>query len=101
MLKLPECGIFDAEFSHIKYNYRLNGSIESVLHSTSLRECVQKCTVHPVCQSVNYMRQNLTCEFIGDSLLDCSTSEEFTLIAVDGWNHFETKDKKAVSRISK
>ena len=97
MLKQPECGLYDAEFSLIKYGYRLTKNILSTLSSVTLRHCLTHCTLHPTCQSVNYMRDNSKCELIDSTIQSCDIDFTNLFIQADGWNHVETKDKDAVS----
>uniref|UniRef100_A0A7M5XLV4 Apple domain-containing protein n=1 Tax=Clytia hemisphaerica TaxID=252671 RepID=A0A7M5XLV4_9CNID len=97
ILKLPECGKYDAEFSKITYHQRLLGDILKTLDFISLRKCLTKCMLHPTCQSVNFMRQNETCELLGNSARRNSSGNSLFSPA-KGWNHFETDyDKKTVS----
>jgi len=97
MLKLNECAIYDAEFSEITYNKKANSSSNMIapLYGLQLPQCLRKCTLHPECLSVNYLRSNLTCEFLAET--KCAIS--ITMTPADGWNHFETKEKIAVSKI--
>ena len=93
ILKLPECHKFDAIFSKIKYNKKLNGTILQTFDLTrfgadSLRRCLRDCTIHPKCWSVNYMRQNSTCELLESVYQSCT--DEATWLDAIGWNHFET-----------
>ena len=52
---------------------------------------------HPSCQSVNFMRQNETCELLGNSAQKNLTGNA-VFVSANGWNHFETDyDKKLVN----
>ena len=95
MLKLKECNIYDAEFSRIKYGYRLTGNSLEFLYQISLRKCVSDCTHHIECRSVNYHRENSTCEFLGVAV-NSFVQDVDNLLKAPGWNHFETNDKNVV-----
>ena len=49
MLKIDECGIYDAEFSIRKKNHRFNNNITKITNNINLQECVTSCTIHPHC----------------------------------------------------
>ena len=40
MLKINECGIYDAEFSIRKKNHRFDNNITKITNNVNLRECV-------------------------------------------------------------
>lgn len=96
MLKIHECNLYDAEFSFIKYNYRFTENISSTIHQLSLRQCETNCAIHPTCKSVNYMRENSTCELVDSSIQSCSVNVTKFFQEIDGWNHIETRDKNEV-----
>ncbi|XP_066934385.1 uncharacterized protein [Clytia hemisphaerica] len=94
MLKVNQCGIYDAEFSQIKYDHRLTGDLTDTLFLVSLRQCLTKCMLHTTCKSVNYIRQNETCEL--SSSLSYKTCDLPGVVyqPAKGWNHFQTDIKK-------
>ena len=93
ILKQSECGLYDAEFSKIKRNVKLNETISLVLNDVSLVQCETQCTVHPQCLSVNYMKTTSLCEFV-ESDTECGISDHW--VDAPGWTHYGTLDKKAV-----
>jgi len=96
MLKQKECSIYDAEFSEITYNSKATSNANSSiapLYGLQLPQCLSKCLLHPKCLSVNYLRSNLTCEFV----METKCASTFSMTLANGWNHFDTKQKNAVS----
>ena len=102
MLKVNQCGIYDAEFSKIKYDHRLVGSLIDTLYLISLRQCLTKCMLNTSCKSVNYMRHNQTCD-LSSSLSqehECNPLAGIVYEQAEGWNHFQTDFKKRAVRKS-
>uniref|UniRef100_A0A7M5TYV2 Apple domain-containing protein n=1 Tax=Clytia hemisphaerica TaxID=252671 RepID=A0A7M5TYV2_9CNID len=98
ILRLPECNNYDAKFSKISYHQRLIGNILKTLDFISLRKCLTKCMWHLRCQSVNFKRQNETCELLGNSLQSNLTGNVLS-VPQTGWIHFETDyDEKTLGR---
>ena len=99
MLKKTNCSLYDAEFSMIHQNMRfLAGQIEPILYQINLRECLTKCVVHATCLSVNYFKSNETWILnIGFHRLSSMILNQVFGVA-SGWVHYNTKEKKAVSR---
>ena len=100
ILKVNQCGIYDAEFSKIKYDHRLVGSLTDTLYLVSLRQCLTKCMLHTTCKSANYMRQNQTCEFLSSLSQEhaCNPLSGIVYEQAEGWNHFLTDFKKKTVR---
>ena len=96
MLKIPECGIYDAEFSLQKTNHRLTKTIIQTKQQIQLRECLGGCVVHPQCYSVNYNANEWLCEFLQESTKGFKIYLA-DLVTENGWNHYDTKEKKTVN----
>uniref|UniRef100_A0A7M5UJ30 Apple domain-containing protein n=1 Tax=Clytia hemisphaerica TaxID=252671 RepID=A0A7M5UJ30_9CNID len=90
MLKLSECNNYDGKFSKIKYNHRLIGDMLVVIETISLRGCLTKCLYHSVCLTVNYRRDNSTCELLGVAIQVFNPVKNTTLLLAPGWHHYET-----------
>ena len=102
MLKNLTCGLYDAEFSNFKYNQRLEQDIVTSLSPLGMRQCLIRCTTHPICRSVNYYRLGQICELLGVTLNWAGgTGGGFihNLIRASGWNHVDTRDKMTVNDI--
>lgn len=98
VFQLKQCNNFDAEFSKVTYGQRLLGEILLTLSSLSLRGCLTECMYHLGCLSVNYMREDSTCEILGNTIQRNIEEHVTVLTNQTGWNHFETNyDRKAVS----
>ena len=100
MLKNLTCGLYDAEFSKFKYNQRLEQDIVTSFSPLGMRQCLTRCTTHPICRSVNYYRLGQICELLGVTLNWArGTGGGFShnLIRVRGWNHVDTGDKMTVN----
>jgi len=95
ILKLSECGLYDAEFSKISNNVKLNTTILTVLNGVSLIQCETQCTAHQHCLSVNYKKSDSLCELV-DYDQKCGFSDFW--VEVPGWTHYGTMDKKSVSK---
>ena len=97
VLQLSQCRNYDAEFSKITYGQRLIGDIFQTLSSLSLRECLTKCLYHLGCLSVNYNRDDSTCEILQNTIQRNTPDRVNISMDESGWNHFETNyDRKEV-----
>ena len=90
MLKLSECSNYDGKFSKIKYDQRLVGDILAFIGAISLRECLTKCLYDPICLTVNYRRENSTCELLGVAVQVYDPTKNGTLVSAPRWHHYET-----------
>ena len=92
ILRLPECNKYDAIFSKIKYDVRLVGDILEELSSSAitLRKCLTKCMLHSTCLSINFMRENSTCELLGVAAQKPNAIKNPSYVQAPGWKHFET-----------
>ena len=90
VLQLSQCRSYDAEFSKITYGQRLIGDIFQTLSSLSLRECLTKCLYHLGCLSVNYNRDDSTCEILQNTIQRNTPDRVNISMDESGWNHFET-----------
>ena len=100
MLKNLTCGLYDAEFSRITYHMRLDQDVLMSLTPLGMRQCVTRCTTHPVCRSVNYNRSQQICELLGVTLNwvgGTGGGRRQNLIKASGWNHLDTGDKMTVN----
>ena len=103
MLKNLTCGLYDAEFSKITYNKRLEQDIVTSLTPLGMRQCVTRCTTHPICRSVNYNRLQQICELLGVTLNWLNGKGgglTHNLKEAIGWNHLDTDHKVAVILIA-
>ena len=102
MLKNLTCGLYDAEFSKFEYNKRLEQDIVTSLAPLGMRQCLTRCTTHPICRSVNYNRLQQICELLGVTLnwvRGTGGGFKHNLIKASGWNHVDTRDKMTVKTI--
>ncbi|XP_062570792.1 uncharacterized protein LOC134232835 [Saccostrea cucullata] len=79
--KLAFCG----EFSVTAYNKRLGRDVRSMLKLRGLRQCVRDCVDRGQCKAVNYDRESLQCQLLGDSTTDLSQlvdDEKFNFIHI-------------------
>ncbi|XP_062597561.1 uncharacterized protein LOC134258984 [Saccostrea cucullata] len=63
---------FCGEFSITAYNKRLGRDIRSIRKLRGLRQCVRDCVDRGQCKAVNYHRDSLQCQLLGDSTTDLS-----------------------------
>eukprot|EP00111_Clytia_hemisphaerica_P001715 TCONS_00004857-protein len=97
VFQLDQCRNFDAEFSKITYGQRLIGDIFQTLSLLSLRECLTKCLYYLGCLSVNYNRDDSTCEILGNTIQRNISDQTDILSGDEEWNHFETNyDRKEI-----
>ena len=100
MLKNLTCGLYDAEFSKITYSMRLEQDIVASLAPLGMRQCVTRCTTHPICRSVNYNRLQQICELLGVTLnwaRGLGGGLRHNLVEAIGWNHLDTGHKIVVN----
>ena len=96
MLKINECGIYDAEFSIRKKNHRFDNNITKITNNVNLQECMTGCTIHPHCFSINFNQERKICEFVNNTTIELTTNVG-SLVEAKNWTFFDTKKKKAVS----
>ena len=95
MLKFEECNLFDAEFSKVKRGYILPLWYKvPQLKDVSLLKCLSACMYHPKCFSVNYSPSRMLCHLLETATYMCGGG---IFYPTPDWDHYETKDKKAVS----
>ncbi|XP_066932468.1 uncharacterized protein [Clytia hemisphaerica] len=98
MLKFQECNLFDAEFSVVTRHHILllggQGFRFQRVPNMTLLNCLNMCMYHPKCFSVNHSPSTLTCQLLGNAAYMCGG--RYDLLYDSDWNHYETKDKKAI-----
>ena len=100
MLKISECGIYDAEFSISKKNHRFNKNVTETSSKKSLSECIMGCTIFQRCFSINYKRTGGACEYVSTTTGIFRKRNVKHLLSEQGWDFYETKDKKTVGAFS-
>ena len=87
MLKLPKCGMYDAEFSVINQKLRMDkNEVIDTLLSISFLKCEQYCLMHPTCLAINYNKVQQLCE-----LLKAEYSNTKRLEESDDFSHYQTR----------
>lgn len=91
ILRLPECGQYDAEFSVVSVDKKVETGLFLQIQNASTLDCVEKCTFHGTCYSVNYHRQQRLCE-----LLNVDDIFQYYRATAFGWVYQQTPFKTKV-----
>ena len=86
ILRLPECGKFDAEFSKYYPEQRLVGAILATFKSTPIRACVAWCIKYPRCKTFNFLGGDEICELNSKTIREAGVKLE----ASREWLHADT-----------
>lgn len=86
ILRLPECGKYDAMWTVVHQGQKLINSIHTVLPKISLNHCLTKCMLYLECKSISAHSENHLC-MMHSSL----NGENGTMLQnEEGWVHMET-----------
>lgn len=86
ILRLPECGKYDAIWTVLYEGQKLIGAVHTVLSSLTLRQCLKKCMLYRTCKSVSVHSEENLCMIHNSRNGENGTSLE----TVTGWDHMET-----------
>ena len=86
ILRLTECGKFDAQFTEYSHNRRLVGALLASIKSTPIEECTIACIKFKKCKTFNFLADKKLCE------LNSMTIREFgaSLQSASGWLYVDT-----------
>ena len=97
--RVPECGIFDAAFSVVSVNTKLEGATIAAFPNLSPHACSHKCIEYRNCKSINVQvlpGQTGACHLISKESGDPGVK----LISNSGWVHFQTIQEDTQDKVS-
>lgn len=89
ILRLPQCGKFDAAWTNIYEGKCLTESTHSLVSNTSYEQCLVTCMLYPKCKSISIKEDAGLCMLHHSRHDENGTKLEIN----DGWVHIETDDK--------
>ena len=97
--RVPECGIFDAAFSVVSVNTKLEGATIAAFPNLSPHACSHKCIEYRNCKSINVQvlpGQTGACHLINKESGDPGVN----LIPNSGWVHLQTTPEDTQDKVS-
>lgn len=98
--RLHQCGKYNANFTTMKHNVYVNGTVLEVINNIPKKDCVLSCVVKSnSCVFINYNYANEICHLLKPLEPYNSLTDQRNLL---GWQHISTYYKtKKVSSINK
>ena len=86
VLRLTDCGKFDAQFTEHSHNRRLVGARLASIKSTPIEECTIACIKFKKCKTFNFLADENMCELNSMTVREIGTS----LQSASGWMYVDT-----------
>ena len=86
ILRLEECGKFDAQFTEYSHNRKLIGARLGSFRSTPIEECTIACIKFKKCKTFNFLAEEKLCELNSMTVREVGTSLE----SASGWLYVDT-----------
>ena len=86
ILRLPECGKFDAQFTENSRHRRLGGAVIATFKSTPIDVCRMNCIKFRQCKTFNFLADQNLCELNSKTAREPGVSFE----SRKGWLHGDT-----------